>query len=94
MNPAMCVGKDAMQAGNPRNAQGRTAVYKAQRTQDGGAQWVLKGQVPVPGVSQHVQQPAYGSDPWAGYQGHAQGPAPRVRKSKAKKSKKSKRSTK
>jgi hypothetical protein len=62
MNPAMCLGeKDVMQPGNPRNAQGRTAVYKAQRTQDGGAQWVMKGQVPnvatqgVPSVLNHAQ---------------------------------------
>lgn len=49
MNPAMCLGEeDKMQAGNPRHPQGRTAVYKAQRTQDGGAQWVMKGQVPNP----------------------------------------------
>jgi len=47
MNPAMCLGEDVkMQPGNPRHPQGRTAVYKAQRTQDGGAQWVMKGQVP------------------------------------------------
>jgi hypothetical protein len=36
-------------------------VYKAQRTQDGGAQWVMKGQVPnvatqgVPSVLNHAQ---------------------------------------
>lgn len=47
MNPAMCLAEsESMQPGNPRNAHGRTAVYKAQRTQDGGAQWVMKGQVP------------------------------------------------
>jgi len=49
MNPAMCLGEDdKMQPGNPRHPHGRTAVYKAQRTQDGGAQWVMKGQVPNP----------------------------------------------
>jgi hypothetical protein len=80
MNPAMCMGEESMQAGNPRHHQGRSAVYQAQRTQDGGAQWVLKGQVPNvaggapqfvqpghPGQMFHQQQPAYGSDPWAGF---------------------------
>lgn len=96
MNPAMCVGEEATQPGNPRHPQGRTAVYKATRTQDGGAQWVMKGQVPVPGVTHHMQMAPqnYSADPWAGYGGLPQQPpaAPRVRRTKAKKSKGKKRS--
>ena len=95
MNPAMCVGEHATQAGNPRHPQGRTAVYKATRTQDGGAQWVLKGQVPLPGVTNHMQMAPghpHGVDPWAGYPGLPQQQAPRVRRTKAKKSKGKKRS--
>lgn len=97
MNPAMCLGeKDVMQPGNPRNALGRTAVYKAQRTQDGGAQWVMKGQVPnAMGDGQHqnvfnhaqiAQSARYHQQPAGDWAHYAQAPAPR-RTSKKKSSK-------
>lgn len=96
MNPAMCMGNDAMQPGNPRHAQGRSAVYQAQRTQDGGAKWVLKGQVPVVGgpAGQVFQQPqpVYGSDPWAAFPPGGQQMA--VRKSSKKSTKKGSKSKK
>ena len=96
MNPAMCLGEgESMQPGNPRNAHGRTAVYKAQRTQDGGARWVMKGQVPnhtgqgvnVLDHAQLTQNARYHQQPASDWAHYAQAPsAPKTRK--AKKSKK------
>ena len=100
MNPAMCLGPDdVMQPGNPRNAHGRTAVYKAQRTQDGGARWVMKGQVPnhtgqgvnVLDHAQITQSARYHQQPandWAHYS-HAP-PVPKTRKTKKSKKRSSK----
>ncbi len=86
MNPAMCLAEeDSMQPGNPRHNLGRTAVYKAQRTRDGGARWVIKGQVPNPAENaplynqaQIVHNARYnpqGAGDWAPYhqQAHAGG---------------------
>lgn len=99
MNPAMCLGEgDSMQPGNPRNAHGRTAVYQAKRTQDGGAQWVMKGQVPNPmgqapemfGQAQLAQSARYHQSPASPFAGYPSAP---VRRSSTHK-KKSKTSTK
>lgn len=95
MNPAMCLSPDdVMQPGNPRNAHGRTAVYKAQRTQDGGAQWVMKGQVPnhtgsavnVLDHAQIAQSTRYHQQPASDWEHYSQVPqaynAPKTRKTK------------
>lgn len=103
MNPAMCLAEgESMKPGNPRNAQGRTAVYKAQRTQDGGARWVLKGQVPnhtgqgtnVLDHAQMTQSARYHQQPANDWAHYAQAPmapaAPKTRKTKKGKKRSSK----
>lgn len=100
MNPSMCLGPDdVMQPGNPRNAHGRTAVYKAQRTQDGGARWVMKGQVPnhtgqgvnVLDHAQLTQNARYHQQPASDWAHYAQAPsAPKTRKAKKGKKRSSK----
>lgn len=100
MNPAMCLSPgESMQPGNPRNAHGRTAVYKAQRTQDGGAQWVMKGQVPnhtgqgvnVLDHAQMTQSNRYHQQPASDWAHYAQAPsAPKTRKAKKGKKRSSK----
>lgn len=71
MNAAMCLAEnERIQPGNPRHSQGRTALYQAQRTQDGGAVWVQKGQVP------NVAQPSFVAN--SPYQGNPQPQAPQA----------------